>query len=47
VLEGEPATVNADAGGAGWFLKLRLADKADLKKLMTQDAYETFVKGLS
>ena len=45
-LEGEPATVNADAGGAGWFLKLHIVDKAELKKLMTKDAYEAHVKGL-
>ena len=45
-LASEPATVNADAGGAVWFLNLHLTDKAELKKLMTKDAYETFVKGL-
>ena len=45
-LEGEPATVNADAGGAGWFVKLHVTDKSELTKLMTKDAYEAHVKGL-
>jgi len=46
-LEGEPAKVNADAGGAGWFAKIHIADKSELKKLMSAAGYETFVKGLS
>jgi glycine cleavage system H protein len=46
-LEGAPGTVNADAGGAGWFVKLHIADKAELGKLMSKEAYEAHVKGLS
>jgi glycine cleavage system H protein len=46
-LEGEPAMVNADAGGSGWFVKLHITDKAELAKLMSKDAYNSFVKGLS
>lgn len=46
-LEGAPATVNEDAGGAGWFLRLHITDKGELSKLMTKDAYEAHVKGLS
>ena len=45
-LEADPATVNADPEGAGWFFKLRLADKNELAKLMNADAYAQFVKGL-
>ncbi len=46
-LESEPGKVNEDAGGAGWFLKLHIADKAELGKLMSKVAYEAHVKGLS
>jgi glycine cleavage system H protein len=43
----EPAVVNADATGAGWFCKIRLADKAELNGLMDAGAYKKFVEGLS
>ena len=46
-LLNEPATVNADATGAGWFCKIRLADKGELKGLMDAAAYKKFVEGLS
>jgi glycine cleavage system H protein len=42
----DPAKVNADPEGEGWFFKLKLADKAEFAKLMTQEQYEEFVKGL-
>jgi len=42
-LEGEPGKVNADAEGAGWFIKLKLADKSQLDGLMDEAAYKTFV----
>ncbi len=42
----EPAKVNADPEGEGWFFKLRLADKGELAKLMTKDQYTEFLKGL-
>lgn len=45
-LEGTPATVNEDPLGKGWFLRLRLADPAELDGLMTQDQYNDFVAGL-
>ncbi len=43
-LENEPGTVNADAEGAGWFVKLKLADKSQLDGLMDEAAYKTFVE---
>jgi glycine cleavage system H protein len=46
-LEGAPATVNEDALGRGWFLKLRLADKAELDALMTEDQYKEFLTTLA
>ena len=45
-LSADPAKVNADPEGAGWFFKLKLADKAEFGKLMTADQYAEFVKGL-
>jgi glycine cleavage system H protein len=45
-LTADPAKVNADPEGAGWFFKMKLADKGELAKLMTADQYAEFVKGL-
>ena len=45
-LEGTPATVNEDPLGKGWFVKLRLADVAELDGLMTEDQYNAFVAAL-
>ncbi len=46
-LVNEPGVVNADATGAGWFCKIRLADKKELGGLMDAAAYRKFVEGLS
>jgi glycine cleavage system H protein len=43
-LAGQPALVNEDAEGKAWFFKLRIADSAELDKLMDRAAYEAFVK---
>ena len=45
-LSDTPATVNEDAAGAGWFVKIRIADKGELGELMDQAAYDAFVAGL-
>jgi glycine cleavage system H protein len=45
-LHDNPALVNEDAEGKGWFLKLRIADQQELEKLMDEAAYAAFVKGL-
>jgi glycine cleavage system H protein len=45
-LSGEPAKVNAEPEGEGWFYKLKIADKAELSQLMTEDKYKEFVAGL-
>jgi glycine cleavage system H protein len=42
-LAADPARVNADPMGAGWFLKLRLADRAELDALMDGEGYRRFV----
>ena len=45
-LAKDPAMVNADPQGEGWFFKLRLTDKDAAAKLMTEAQYTEFVKGL-
>lgn len=45
-LVDEPATVNADPMGKGWFVKLKLANRAELDGLMDEAAYQKFVEGL-
>ncbi len=46
-LADAPATVNEDAEGRGWFLKLKLTDPAELEKLMTAQQYKDYVATLS
>ena len=43
-LDAEPATVNADANGAGWICKVRISDPAELDELMDAAAYAEFCK---
>jgi glycine cleavage system H protein len=43
-LAGQPALVNEDAEGKAWFFKLKIADPAELDKLMDRAAYEAFVE---
>lgn len=45
-LEDDPALVNTDAMGKGWFFKLKLADAAGLNGLMDEPAYGEFTAGL-
>jgi len=42
-LAQEPATVNADPFGKGWFLKMKLADRGELDGLMDEKAYRAFL----
>ena len=46
-LDGAPATVNEDAQGKGWFLKLKLDDLSELDDLMTEDQYKSFLATLA
>lgn len=45
-LQDEPAKVNADATGGGWFFKIRISDPAPLDALMDQAAYKDYVASL-
>jgi glycine cleavage system H protein len=46
-LTGDPALVNGDAEGAGWFCKLKIANPAELDALMDAAAYRSFVESQS
>ena len=45
-LEATPGTVNEDAAGKGWFLKLKLTDAAELEGLMSEAEYQNYLKTL-
>jgi glycine cleavage system H protein len=46
-LAGEPAKVNQDPMGGGWFMKLRPSNLAELDGLMDEAKYKAYVEGLS
>jgi glycine cleavage system H protein len=46
-LADTPATVNEDAEGKGWFLKLKLKDPTELEQLMSAQQYKDYVATLS
>lgn len=46
-LNGDPALVNRDASGAGWFLKLKLSNPSQMEELMTEAEYKDMVEGLA
>ena len=41
-LGNDPATVNSDPTGAGWFIKIKLSDRSELDGLMDEEAYNKF-----
>lgn len=45
-LADDPALVNRDPEGEGWFFKLKLADSGELDGLMDEAAYRDWVKTL-
>ena len=45
-LADDPAIVNRDPEGEGWFFKLKLADPSELDGLMDEDGYREWVKTL-
>jgi glycine cleavage system H protein len=45
-LADDPALVNSDPEGAGWFFKLTLDDPSQIDGLMDAAAYQAFVDGL-
>jgi glycine cleavage system H protein len=45
-LADDPALINRDPEGDGWFFKLTLADESELQGLMDEPAYRDWVKTL-
>jgi glycine cleavage system H protein len=46
-LPDSPATVNEDPAGAGWFMKIRLANTAELDGLMSEAEYAAYLKSIA
>jgi glycine cleavage system H protein len=46
-LEGDPALINGDAEGEGWFCKIEIAEPAEIEDLMDAAAYRAFVASQS
>lgn len=46
-LEDAPSKVNDDAFGDGWFAKIKLSDPDEIEELMDEDAYKSYIEGLS
>jgi glycine cleavage system H protein len=46
-LADDPTLVNSAPTGDGWFVKLKIADPAELAGLMDETAYKTFVASLA
>jgi len=45
-LPDSPEKVNADPEGDAWFVKVRIAEKGELEKLMSADDYKSYVESL-
>ena len=45
-LAGEPARVNSDAMGQGWFFKMTVGNPKELDALMDEAQYKAYVEGL-
>ena len=46
-IAASPGAVNEDPEGQGWFFKLKLANRAELDELMTEEQYKDFLKTLA
>ena len=46
-LADNPATVNTDAMGEGWFFKMKIADTGEVARLMDGVDYQEYVESLS
>jgi glycine cleavage system H protein len=44
-LEGDPALINRDPYGAGWMVRLRLSDAAELGSLLDAAGYQAKIAG--
>ncbi len=44
-LDDDPSLVNTDPYGAGWMIRLKVENKADLDNLLDADAYADHIEG--
>jgi len=44
-LASTPGTVNEDAEGRGWFMKIKLSDPGEVDELMDEAAYKAHLEG--
>lgn len=42
-IVGDPALVNRDPMGEGWFVKIKITEKSQLEKLMDEQAYKSLI----
>ena len=42
-LESAPETVNSDPYGAGWMIKIKIADAAEIDSLLSDEAYKNLI----
>ena len=45
ILEDAPETVNEDAYGSGWMIKIKLSDTSEIKNLLNAESYSSLVTG--
>jgi len=43
-LQAKPESINTDPHGAGWLVKVKLSDPAELNSLMDAKAYEAYIE---
>lgn len=43
-LQNSPELINTDPHGEAWLIRVELADRREIEKLMTADEYETYIK---
>ncbi|MNQ54212.1 Glycine cleavage system H protein [compost metagenome] len=42
-LESAPETVNSDPYGAGWMIKIKIADASEIDSLLSDEAYKQLI----
>ena len=43
-LQNKPETINSDPHGAGWLVKIKLANPSEVSALMDAAAYEAYIE---
>ncbi|MBD3170005.1 MAG: glycine cleavage system protein GcvH [candidate division Zixibacteria bacterium] len=44
-IESDPAVINSDPYGDGWFVKIKMSDTGELDKLLSYDDYKPLTEG--